>query len=108
MLTKWTKNGDAESRFESFLEDFKISHIKSRVNHPQTNGKFEKWNDTYEKNRFRFENFDKFLNWYNNVRYHESLDMDQVLQTPQEAFWERLPIICKFRLFMDRAEEEML
>jgi transposase InsO family protein len=56
------------------LEENKIKHIKARVNHPQTNGKFEKWNDTYELNRFRFENFDNFMNWYNTVRFHESLD----------------------------------
>jgi transposase InsO family protein len=105
---KRDKYGDAESKFESFLEATKIKHIKSRVNHPQTNGKFEKWNDTYEKNRFRFENFDNFVNWYNNVRYHESLDKDQELQTPQEAFWNRLPIPCKFGIFMSRTEEEIL
>ena len=45
----------------------KIRHIKSRVNHPQTNGKLEKWNDTYETNRFKFENFDNFVNWYNTI-----------------------------------------
>ncbi len=32
------------------------------------------WNDVYEKNRFRFKNFDEFMNWYNTVRSHESLD----------------------------------
>jgi len=41
----------------------------------QTNGKLEKWNDTYEHNRFRFENFDNFMNWYNTVRFHD-LDSD--------------------------------
>jgi transposase InsO family protein len=105
---KRNKYGEADSKFESFLEEAKIRHIKSRVNHPQTNGKFEKWNDTYEKNRSRFENFDNFMNWYNNVRYHESLDNDQELQTPQGAFWDRLPIECKFKLFMGRMENEVL
>jgi putative transposase len=105
---KRDKRGDAESRFDAFLEKYKINHIKSRVNHPQTNGKFEKWNDTYEKNRHRFEDFDKLMNWYNTVRYHESLDKDQQLQTPQEAFWDRLPTECKLRLFIDRMEEEIL
>ena len=28
------------------------------------------------------ENFDNFMNWHNNVRYHESLDNDQKLQNP--------------------------
>ena len=39
---KKNKYGDAENGFESFLKKAKIKHIKSRVNHPQTNGKFEK------------------------------------------------------------------
>ena len=46
---KRDKNGDADSRFEDFLEKNKIKHIKARVKHPQTNGKVEKWNDTYER-----------------------------------------------------------
>ncbi|MDP8011528.1 MAG: hypothetical protein ACP5JU_04130 [Minisyncoccia bacterium] len=31
------------------------------------------------------------MEWYNKVRYHESLDTDYYLQTPEEAFWSRLP-----------------
>ena len=49
---KRDKNGNADSRFEDFLKENKIEHIKSRFNHPQTNGKAEKWYDTYEINRF--------------------------------------------------------
>ena len=77
---KRDQNGNADSRFEDFLEKNKIKHIKARVKHPQTNGKLEKWNDTYELNRFRFENFDNFVNWYNTVRFHESLDTKWYLQ----------------------------
>jgi putative transposase len=105
---KKDRYGNGDSRFDTFLQDNGIRHILSRVNHPQTNGKFEKWNDTYEKNRFRFENFDKFEDWYNTVRFHESLDADRIVQTPQNAFWNRLPIESKFRLVMDRLEQEML
>jgi transposase InsO family protein len=39
---KRDKNGNAESRFEDLLEKNKIQHIKSRVNHPHTNGKVKK------------------------------------------------------------------
>lgn len=46
---KRDKNGDADSKFENFLKNDKITHIKTRFKHPQTNGKFEKWNDTYKK-----------------------------------------------------------
>ncbi len=85
----------------------KIKHIKSRVNHPQTNGKVEKWNDTYEINRFKFENFDNFVNWYNTVRFHESLDTKWYLQTPDIAFWSRLPEGCKLGMFLNRMETEL-
>ena len=104
---KRDKNGNADSRFENFLEKNKIKHIKARVNHPQTNGKVEKWNDTYELNRFKFENFDNFVNWYNTVRFHESLDTKWYLQTPDIAFWSRLPDGCKLGMFLNRMETEL-
>jgi putative transposase len=50
---KRDKNGFADSRFENIFEKNEINHVKSRVNHPQTNGKVEKWNDTYELNSSR-------------------------------------------------------
>jgi putative transposase len=104
---KRDKNGAADSRFENFLEKNKIKHIKARVKHPQSNGKFEKWNDTYEKNRSRFDNFDNFVNWYNAVRFHESLDTKWYLQTPDIAFWSRLPEGGKLKMFLDRMETEL-
>jgi len=103
---KKDKNGNIESRFETFLSENGIKHIKGRIQHPQTNGKFEKWNDTYEKNRNRFENFDNFVNWYNTVRYHEALDSKHYLQTPSDAFWARLSPACILRVFIDRMEHE--
>ncbi|MDD2754222.1 MAG: DDE-type integrase/transposase/recombinase [Methanothrix sp.] len=104
---KRDKNGDADSRFEDFLEENKIKHIKARVKHPQTNGKLEKWNDTYELNRFRFDNFGNFVNWYNTVRFHESLYTKWYLQTQDIAFWSRLPEGCKLRMFLNRMETEL-
>jgi len=104
---KRDKNGNADSRFEEFLEKNKIKHIKARVKHPQTNGKLEKWNDTYERNRFRFDNFDNFMNWYNTVRFHESLDTKWFLQTPDIAFWSRLPEGCKLGMFLNLMETEL-
>lgn len=85
----------------------KINHILSPVKRPQVNGKIEKWNDTYEKNRFRFDNFYNFMNWYNTVRFHESLDTKWYLQTPDIAFWARLPEERKLGMFLNRMETEL-
>ena len=104
---KRDKNGAADSKFEKYLENNNIRHIKARVKPPQTNGKFEKWNDTYEKNRPRFDSFDNFVNWYNTVRFHESLDTKWYLQTPDAAFWARLPEGCKLKMFLDRMSTDL-
>ena len=104
---KRNKNGYANNEFEIFLKKNKIVHILSPVKRPQVNGKIEKWNDTYEKNRSRFDNFDKCMNWYNTVRFHESLDTKWYLQTPDIAFWARLPEGCKLGMFLNRMETEL-
>ena len=101
---KTNKDGESESLFDAFLTENGIKHIKARVKHPQTNGKIEKWYHTCEKNRKLFENFDKFLDWYNSIRYHESLDEKHYLQTPEDAFWARLPDGCKLNQFFSRME----
>lgn len=64
---KTDKDGESESSFDAFLTENGIKHIKARVKHPQTNGKIEKWYHTYEKNRKLFDDFDRFLNWYNSI-----------------------------------------
>jgi len=102
---KKDKNDKSESQFESFLKEHGIKHIKARVKHPQTNGKVEKWYDLYEKQRDMFDSFTNFVNWYNSVRYHESLDTKHYLQTPEDAFWSRLPDGCKLNIFLKRMEE---
>ncbi len=103
---KTDKNGESESAFDAFLAKNEIKHILARVKHPQTNGKIEKWYHTYEKSRKLFDDFDKFLNWYNSTRYHESLDEKHYLQTPEDAFWSRLPDECKLKLFLSRMEKD--
>lgn len=83
---KMDKNGDSESAFDAFLAKNEIKHILARVKHPQTDGKIEIWYHTYEKSRKLFDDFDKFLNWYNSTRYHESLDEKHYLQTRKMLF----------------------
>ena len=42
------KKAKGKSRFEKFLEENGIKHIVARVNHPQTNGKIERFYGTLE------------------------------------------------------------
>ena len=84
-----------------------IKHIKARIKHPQTNGKVEKLHDFYEKQRSKFDRFADFVKWYNTVRYHESLDTKHYLQTPEDAFWSRLPDGSKLNVSFKRMDAEL-
>jgi len=53
----------------------------------------------------QFDNSDKFLDWYNSTRFHESLDEKHYLQTPEDAFWKRMPDECKLNQFLLRMEK---
>jgi len=58
------------------------------------------------KSRKSFDEYDKFLYWYNSIRYHESLDEKHYLQTPEDAFGSRLPDECKLNQFLLRMERD--
>ncbi len=47
-----------------------------------------------------------FVSWYNRKRYHQSLDTRYYLQTPEEAFWSRMPEECKLGIFYALVEGE--
>ncbi len=59
-----------------------MDHVRGAPNHPQTQGKIERWHQTL-KNRILLENhylpgaleqaIGDFIEHYNNQRYHESL-----------------------------------
>ena len=79
------KNGKrALSEFEQELNEHGIELWTSRRNHPQTNGKMEKWFDTMKKRKKKHpeEMFQTFVNWYNDERIHHALNY----QTPDEAY----------------------
>ena len=67
----------------SFLESRHIEHTHSAPYHPMTQGKIERWHQTL-KNRILIDNYylpgdlerqiAAFVEHYNHVRYHESLD----------------------------------
>jgi putative transposase len=81
--------GYAEHGFEQFLEEYGIRHILCGVNHPQTNGKIEKWHDLYIHHRSRFSSLDGLVDWYNFERPHGSLNLRRA-ETPSEAFIRKM------------------
>ncbi len=85
---KRDKNEYADHAFEIFLKDKGIKQILCGVNHPQTNGKQEKFHDFYKNHRARFENLDKMIEWYNN-RPHGYLNL-RLAETPNLAFLRKM------------------
>lgn len=87
---KRDKKGHANHRFEQYCKKEGIKHILCKYNHPQSNGKVEKWFDLYKRHRDAFATFEEFIHWYNCVRPHMSLDR-KTLETPEKALWKKLP-----------------
>ena len=68
---------------KKFLKRKDIDHIRGAPYHPQTQGKIERWHRSM-KNVIKLQNYyspsqlaeaiDDFVAYYNNQRYHESLD----------------------------------
>jgi len=87
--TKRNKKGElTPSRFEQELTKLGIDFWTSRRNHPQTNGKMEKWFDTMKK-RFKKhpdESLQEFVKWYNEKRIHHALNY----KTPEKVYKENL------------------
>jgi len=78
-------NGPAylSKELKQFLKRKDIDHIRGAPYHPQTQGKIERWHRSM-KNIVQLQNYyspsqlaeaiDDFVEYYNNQRYHESLD----------------------------------
>ena len=79
-----------------------MDHVRGAPNHPQTQGKIERWHQTM-KNRVLLENYylsgaleqaiDAFVEYYNHSRYHESLGN----LTPADVYFRRGAAIIKRR-----------
>jgi transposase InsO family protein len=79
-----------------------IGHVRGAPNHPQTQGKIERWHRTL-KNRILLENYylpgdleahiGRFVEHYNHQRYHESLKN----LTPADVYFGRGQTILRMR-----------
>ena len=76
--------------FEKYLIQNEIRQVLSRVNHPQTNGKVERFFRTVKGKLGRFESLDRLMEWYNTVRPHMSLNLDTI-ETPYQAYARKMP-----------------
>ena len=87
IASKHDKKGEANHKFQEALKELMIKFIPSKVRHPQTNGKLEKFHDILDKGfDERFETIEEFIDWYNNVRLSEAVNY----MTPNEAYKKRL------------------
>jgi putative transposase len=81
------------SQFEQYLADNGIKHILCRVNHPQTNGKLERFYGVLEDkmiHRAQIATIPEYVHWHNEIKPHMSLDWEN-LETPIQAFHRKLP-----------------
>ena len=75
-----------------------MQHVRGAPYHPQTQGKIERWHQTL-KNRILLDNYylpgdherqiGAFVEHYNHVRYHESIDN----LTPADVYFGRAEMI---------------
>lgn len=76
------------SLFEQELNKLGIEFWTSRRNHPQTNGKIERWFGTMKSRLKKHpdETLQDFVEWYNEERIHHALDY----KTPEKTYWENV------------------
>ncbi len=64
------------SQFEAYLAEQDIKHILCRVDHPQTNGKLERFYGVYEQKQHQFNSVDEYAHWHNEIKPHLSLNIE--------------------------------
>ena len=87
---------------KDYLKRKGIRHVHGKINHPQTQGKIERYHRSM-KNVVKLDNYycpdelnaslKQFVHYYNHYRYHESLDN----VTPANVYWGRREQILKQR-----------
>jgi putative transposase len=86
----------------TWLKGKDMQHVRGAPYHPQTQGKIERWHQTL-KNRILLDNYylpsdleqqiGAFVEYYNHVRYHESIDN----LTPADVYFGRAETILAER-----------
>jgi putative transposase len=77
------------NEFQQWLEGYDIDHVKSRVKHPQSNGKVEKGGGILRKLVEHFGSLEHALYYYNFERPHWSLNIE-ICETPFKAFIRKM------------------
>jgi transposase InsO family protein len=99
-----TDNGSCyiSGEFKKFIDEVDLGHVQGAPYHPQTQGKIERYHRTM-KNVVKLENYffpdelraalESFVHYYNNERYHESLEN----MTPADVYYGRTQKIKLYR-----------
>ncbi len=107
-LNKRDKNGEIDSVFQDNLEPRELTHIPSKRNNPQTNGKVEWWSQEYIKHRNKCKSANESKDWCND-RIHGSQKLEWS-ETPSEALVRKLQpesiLDCLLRLLDGETEYE--
>jgi transposase InsO family protein len=102
-----TDNGSCyiSGEFKKFIEEVDLGHVQGAPYHPQTQGKIERYHRTM-KNVVKLENYffpdelraalGSFVDYYNNERYHESLEN----MTPADVYFGRTKQIRSYRHYI--------
>lgn len=110
-----TDNGSqfTSKEFKMFIKESELKHIKTSVNHPQSNGKIERFNRTIAEECLRIKspvNFEEYkiyledyVNYYNTQRLHSALNY----LTPEDYLLGRVEEKLKLREQKLRKAEEV-
>lgn len=77
-----------KSVYEEYLKNLGINHILASIKKPTTTGKLERFWLTHNKERWKFNSLQNFIEFYNCKRPHMSLDY----QTPYEVYARDLKV----------------
>lgn len=84
--TQFCKDENQNYRFRKEIQKNGTQHILSRVKHPPSNGKTERFFYTFERLMKHFDGVDEAIAYYNFKRPHMSLEKDGRPTTPYEAY----------------------